>query len=485
MMIPNEELRVLVAEDDPEVRSFLSHALECQRYSVEAVHDGEEALNALAETKGGAYSAVLLDLLMPRRGGLETLRIIRRDFHTLPVIMISAASSVENVATAMKNGATDFLGKPFSHEDLNRVLNAALQPSEAVLDAAEDLAPRVETGPALMGNDPRMRQIASLIPQVAQSEVPILIQGETGVGKEVLARELHAQSGRSRKPFLKLNCAALPHELVESELFGYDRGAFTGAYQRKPGMFELAEGGTILLDEIGDMEFRLQAKLLQVLQDREFQRLGGKETIRVNVRVMAATHRDLEQAMAQGTFRVDLYYRLNVVCFKVPPLRDRLQDLMPLAEFLLAKHVPRGATLPEITPELQRAMMAHSWPGNIREVENLMRKLAVLRDPDLVAFDLEGRSTPPSPATHPVVAATPKTEDEVRAAESAGYGSALEQATQAIRRAEADTVIAALNSTRWNRKRAAAMLNIEYKALLYKMKKLSIESRSPQTVSPT
>jgi two-component system response regulator AtoC len=483
MMMPNEDLRVLVADDDPEVRSFLSHALQCQKYSVEAVHDGEEALNALAETKG-AYSAVLLDLLMPRRGGLETLRMIRRDFQTLPVIMISAASSVENVATAMKSGATDFLGKPFSHEDLNRVLNAALQPGEPALEAAEDPAPRLETGTALLGNDPRMKQISALIPQVAQSEVPILIQGETGVGKEVLARELHAQSCRSRRPFLKLNCAALPHELVESELFGYDRGAFTGAFQRKPGMFELAEGGTILLDEIGDMEFRLQAKLLQVLQDREFQRLGGKETIRVNVRVMAATHRDLEQAMAQGTFRVDLYYRLNVVCFKVPPLRERLQDLMPLAEFLLAKHVPRGVPLPEITPDLQRAMMAHSWPGNIREVENLMRKLAVLRDPDLVAFDLEARSTPSSPATQPVVAARPKA-DDARAAEPAGYGSALEQATQAIRRAEADTVIAALNSTRWNRKRAAAMLNIEYKALLYKMKKLSIESRSAQTVSPT
>jgi two-component system response regulator AtoC len=298
----------------------------------------------------------------------------------------------------------------------------------------------------------------------------VLIQGETGCGKEVLARELNAQSPRASKQFLKLNCAALPSELVESELFGYERGAFTGAFQRKAGMFENADGGTILLDEIGDMDFRLQAKLLQVLQDRTFQRIGGQEPITVDVRVMAATHRDLEQDIVNGRFREDLYYRLNVISICLPPLRDRKEDVLPLAEFLLKKHAMRDVRIPSITPDLKHAMMTYHWPGNIRELENHVRKLLVFRDPDALARDLHAKAR-----RKPLVGVSPAEPHPRPVEPSKSEAPILEKVVQIKRQAETDAILAALNSTRWNRKRAAALLKIDYKALLYKMKKLGIE----------
>src|SRR5262245_41186151 len=261
-----------------------------------------------------------------------------------------------------------------------------------------------------------MRELQSLVSHVGWSEAPVLIQGETGSGKEVLARELHANSPRADKIFLKLNCAALPSELVESELFGYERGAFTGAFQKKKGMFEAADGGTILLDEIGDMDVRLQAKLLQVLQDREFQRIGGKETIKVDVRVISATHRDLEKAIIDGTFREDLYYRLNVINLVLPPLCERREDLVPLAEYLLKKYETPGQPV-ALTRDLRHAMVTYQWPGNVRELENVMRKLTVLRNPDMIAQELMAKATrkstrlaaaPPAQVTEFRATATPE-----------------------------------------------------------------------------
>src|SRR5437879_406179 len=308
--------------------------------------------------------------------------------------MLSGASSPFKVVEAMKSGATDFIPKPVSHDDLKSAIEKALG-NGALNGHVPDILG--EQDRHLKGDHPlagsiRVKSVEPLLRQIGGSEIPVLIQGETGVGKEVIARQLCAQSPRADKVFLKLNCAALPSELVESELFGYERGAFTGAFQKKPGMFEMADGGTILLDEIGDMDFKLQAKLLQVLQDQEFQRLGGKETIRVDVRVIAATHCDLENAIAEGRFREDLYYRLNVVTIPVPPLRERTDEILTLAEFFLKKHARPGMAPLPVTPALHQALIAHYWPGNIRELENVMRKYLVIRDADMIGDDLRMRT---------------------------------------------------------------------------------------------
>jgi two-component system response regulator AtoC len=460
---------VLVAEDEMEVRSYVELALRRQGYLVELVQDGEEAIAFLRE-RSAPVAVVLLDIVMPRKDGIETLKEIRALDKDLPVIMLSGVSNPLTIVEAMKNGATDFLPKPASHEDLRRAIKHALERQSGPPAAPEPPAPGAPPR-SFFGNDSFMKDVQALLPQIGWSEAPVLIQGETGVGKEVLARELHAHSPRAKKPFLKLNCAALPTELVESELFGYERGAFTGAIQKKPGMFEQADGGTILLDEIGDMDVRLQAKLLQVLQDHEFQRLGGKETVKVDVRVLAATHRDLERAIAENSFREDLYYRLNVISLLVPALRDRRDDILPLAEFLIRRHLPPKSTPPALTPELKSAFLEYDWPGNVRELENVIRRFLILQNAEMIVNDLRRKSNrknsdalvqsieqPPPPAP-------------------AGPTPILEHVKEAKNRAERTAILAALQTTHWNRKQAAALLKIDYKALLYKMKKLRIEEK--------
>ena len=478
---------------------------------------------------------MLLDVMMPNRDGLDTLSKIKRTYPGLPVIMISGASSTPNVITAMKNGAADFLCKPIRHDELRKAITRALEVRPADYIPPPRLQPA--SSRAFLGRSPRMKAIQALATQIAWSDAPVLIQGETGTGKEVLARDLHAQSRRAKKLFLKLNCAALPSELVESELFGYERGAFTGAFQKKAGMFEMADGGTILLDEIGDMDVRLQAKLLQVLQDQEFQRIGGKEPIKVDVRVIAATHQDLEKAILDRTFREDLYYRLNVINIHLPPLRERSEDIVPLAEFLIKRHTSPDIPSPPLTPQLENAIVSHNWPGNVRELENFVRKFLVIRDSEMLANELlakasrkpVGTMAAPAPvasdelqpktgrrATDPKPMRAPESLDEVQTrttwmpnspnpapvdkqqdktacrqndAPSAPPGvkqirvepahkaplPILEHVTKAKEQAEAEAILAALNSTHWNRKRAAKLLHIDYKALLYRIKRLHLE----------
>lgn len=460
---------VLLVEDEAEVRSYLEMSLRCEGYSVESAGDGVDAITCLRNASP-PISLVLLDIAMPRQDGMETLRQIRSINPVLPVIMVSGGSSTVNVVEAMRRGATDFLGKPVDYEELRKVVKLVFETQAGNLPNAPEKAPAQSSKTVYVSVNPIMRDIQSVVDQIGWSEAPVLIQGETGVGKEVFARQLHAGSPRASKPFLKMNCAALPSELVESELFGYERGAFTGAFQRKPGFFELADGGTMLLDEIGDMDFKLQAKLLHVLQDREFQRLGGKDTIHVDVRIMAATHCDLESAMVNRTFREDLYYRLNVINLRLPPLRECREDIVPLLEFLLRKHNAQGSGVPPLTPQVRQELTLYDWPGNIRELENFARKLLVLKDPEKLTDELRAKACRRARATAAV-------EDRPQSEPLNVRTPILEQVNRAKDQAETDAILAALNATLWNRKRAASILKIDYKALLYKMKKLSIEDK--------
>jgi two-component system response regulator AtoC len=453
-------------EDGPELRSYLGTAL-CDGSSVDAIEDDQEPLDRLRA--GVPDSAVLLDVMMPERGGVQVLCDFRNSGRNLPVIVISGTDSPGVRVEVMRIGASDFTAKPIRQESLRRALNG-------VLEAAGTAPPRspeqVATSTLFFGSSPAMCELQTASNLVARSDTPVLITGETGSGKEMLARHVHAHSRRAGQPFIKLNCAALRSELVESELFGCEPRMFTGAFQRKPGIFEMADGGTLLLDEIGDMDFKLQAKLLQVLQDHEFKPLGGKETVRVDVRVIAATHQDLEKSIAAGTFRQDLYYRLNVVGLRMPPLREHREDIVQLVGLLVEKHRSDDQPAPEITPALKQALLLHDWPGNVRELENVVRKLTVIRDADLVARGLASLSTRKTLA---VPAFDPPAKPEPVPASA----PILEQVTRARQQAETEAILAALNTTRWNRKKAAALLKIDYKALLYKMKKLAVDGRSP------
>ena len=476
---------ILIVEDEADARNYFEMVVRCLGYPAEIAEDGEEALACLNANR--AIALVLLDLRMPRRDGLETLREMRNSGRHQPVIMLSGAVTTTNVVQAIKAGATDFLAKPISHEDLRAAIRAALNEEGAapLPDGRGSVSAETVPGSEIclteswMGND-----MQAAWRRVAASDVPLLIEGETGSGKEVLARQIHAHSPRAHRPFLKLNCAALPGELVESELFGYERGAFTGAFTSKPGKFEMAQGGTILLDEIGDMDVRLQAKLLNVLQDKECERLGGKDRIPLDVRVMAATHCDLMKAIDDGRFRADLYYRLNVVALRVPSLRERKGDIQAAAEFFLRKHRGNGAAGSLLSPGLRQAMLEYEWPGNLRELENMMRRLLVIQDPDeltrqLVSVSAHRAATgnaPGEPAPSGVIRFQP-----AGAASSLGSGigfPVLEKANESKRKAETEAILRALDASRWNRKQAAKILRIDYKALLYKMRKLEIEQSS-------
>jgi two-component system, NtrC family, response regulator AtoC len=467
---------ILVGEDELEVQAYLETALKCLGYSVELANDGEEVLEVLNSARS-SFSVILLDVFMPGRDGIEILKEIRRIDAQVPVIVISGASSPNSIVAAMKSGATDFLCKPIAHEDLQLALQDAIE-NRVSTPAQQSIRTLPAVKKSYVVRNPKMQEIYSLIQDIGRSEAPVLIQGETGSGKEVFARELHANSPRAAKTFLKLNCAALPSELVESELFGYERGAFTGAFQRRAGMFEMANGGTLLLDEIGDMDVRLQAKLLQVLQDHEFQRIGGKEVIKVDVRVMAATHRNLENAITEGAFREDLYYRLNVINIELPPLRQRTEDIIPLAEYFIKKHASPGSFVPTITPKLKSALLSYRWSGNIRELENMTRRLIVLRNPDLLAAEFLEKESRKCRAQQPLEGTSASDEISDAAESRQPMPSVLQQVTKAKQQAEADAILAALDSTRWNRKQAAVLLQIEYKSLLYKLKKLGLEDRS-------
>jgi DNA-binding NtrC family response regulator len=352
---------------------------------------------------------VILDVIMPELDGVETLRRYRAGGGKAAVVMCSALDEADTVVRAMRAGATDYVTKPFNVEELREILERVVGERPRATVAAA--APRAKG--THLGSSPSMRRVDELIDRIADADVPVLITGESGVGKDVVAREVHARSSRAARVFVKINCAALPGELLESELFGHERGSFTGAQKTKPGQFELADGGTLFLDEIGEMPVAMQAKLLQALQDGEFYRVGGQKKIKVDTRVIVATNVDLGRAMERGTFREDLYYRLNVVEVAIPPLRERREDIPRLLEHFVEKYGNRyGRTMSEVPTEIVERFLTYDFPGNIRELENLVRRLIVLRDPRYVLSELKDRIAelvaPPPLVTHAQpLAATP------------------------------------------------------------------------------
>jgi DNA-binding NtrC family response regulator len=458
---------VLVAENQ-ELHAHLNRRLEDQEYGVLLKKDVPEALLYLRDPSCNA-SVVVFDVAMRRQQDFCALSEISTFRPHLQFIL---------VADKPRNG----WGDPFPVKDNLRILPKSVPQQElfqAVQEAAYVADTLIESAQAeeeLQYDEQSGGNTAAFptpfLMRVGMADVPVLLHGETGVGKEVMARRLCAYSPRAQKPFLKLNCAALPSELVESELFGYEKGAFTGAIIDKPGKFEIAQGGTILLDEIGDMDIRLQAKLLQVLQDGEIQPLGSRKTVKLNVRVLAATHRDLRRAIEQGTFREDLYYRLNVINIVIPPLRERRDEIMPLAESLLRRHLRPGMTEPVITEELKRLMMEYDWPGNVRELENLMRRFLVYQNASMLVSELTRaiNDTKPRPILN--------VSKEYRAAAAAPERiSSMDHLAEVSRQAETRLLLEALEATHWNRRQAAARVNLEYKAFLYKLQKFGIAEK--------
>jgi DNA-binding NtrC family response regulator len=518
---------ILVAGEEAEVRKYLGQAIPSRGFELKFPRSTETATRIAMETDDA--DLLLLDFAKPFQDGFLTLQEFRRLRPDFPVIAFSTADSPRDIVQALNNGANDFLVRPETSRDFVNAIERVLPHESVEEEAAEEDCSFL----ALQGS--WSSKIELLLDRASTSIVPLLLRGETGVGKEVIARRFHQRSPRAGGPFLKINCAALPSELIESELFGYERGAFTGAFKTTPGKFELANGGTILLDEIGDMDVRLQAKLLQVLQDKEFMRIGAREVSRVDVRVMAATHRDLETAIAQGTFREDLFYRLNIIDVHIPPLRERSDEILPLADMLLRRHATPECPAPGITLLLQRALLDHDWPGNIRELENVMRKFLILRNANWIAEELTSQSRRKKPrlSARAVTPANARLQelsesnairnalnaaqwDRDRAAKLLAMDSAaletrmkelaihygpvpvsdaaekidtqaasiLSEVDVARKAAESEAIIAALNSSHWNRKQAAALLGIDYKALLYKMKKLAIGNKPPEAVRP-
>ena len=403
--------------------------------------------------------------------GLATLAELKKRLPEVPVVMLSGHGQARNIVEAMRLGASDFLRKPFEVEELELAFQKALE-KRALKQEVARLRGRARSETELLllcGDTPRMKDVREIIEQVADTDITVLVRGDSGTGKELVARTLFQLSGRSERPFVKVNCAALPSELLESELFGFEKGAFTGAQKRKLGKFEFADHGTIFLDEISEMHTSLQAKLLQVLQDGEFSRLGGESDVRVDTRIIAATNRNLEQAVAEGTFREDLYYRLNVVTIQIPPLCDRRDGIPLLVDYFLQKNNEQyGKSLKQLSPETMNVFMQYRWPGNVRELENMVRRMVVLGNEQAVLEEIAQRG---GGEPGPEEGGDSLDLDALGVDFSDSEGIDLKAISRrAAQIAEKRVIERVLQQTRWNRKEAAERLQISYKALLYKMK---------------
>lgn len=383
--------RILIIDDEEGIRESLSGVLHDEGYEVEAVDSGESGLAAISDHRP---DLVFLDVWLPGIDGLETLSRIRETDKELAVVMISGHGNIETAVNATRSGAYDFLEKPLSLDRVLLVAGRALE-RKSLEKENRELKKTLQKKWTLVGESPQMREIRSQIEMAARSKSRVLITGESGTGKEIVAHLLHALSPRANKPFVELNCAAIPHELIESELFGHEKGSFTGAFDQKKGKFELANGGTLFLDEIGDMSFNTQAKLLRVLEGQSFQRVGGSKDISVDVRVIAATNKDIEAMIRDDKFRSDLFFRLNVIPVCLPPLRERGEDIPLLAlHFLSLLAEEYGQPRKELSKEALEKLTTHDWPGNIRELRNLVERLVIMTPSETISnIGLEGADT--------------------------------------------------------------------------------------------
>jgi two-component system response regulator AtoC len=457
--------RVLIVDDEAGVRESLRMILK-DRYDLEAAATGEEALELIDRE---APDVVLLDILMPGIDGIEVLERVKANPAAPQVIMLTATKTVKTAVTAMKLGAFDYVTKPFDVDELLVIVERAVRASALVREVE---ALRAEVGARygfdnIIGSAPKMRDALRTVSMVAPLKTTVLITGESGTGKELIAKAVHFHSPRAQRPLVALNCAAIPENLLESELFGHERGAFTDAHAKKLGQFELADQGTIFLDEIGDMPASTQAKILRVLESGEFTRVGGGQPVRVDVRVIAATNRDLAQGMADGTFRSDLYYRLNVVSIHLPSLRERREDIVPLVRhFLRAKTLELGVPEKTFSNDAMDLLLAYHWPGNVRELENVIERTLVLsQGATMTAGDLPHYMSADGSIALPVQQSVLRGETKL---------------DEAVGQFEQDLIRRALSQTQFNQTRAAELLGTTRRILKYKMDKLGIREQSAQ-----
>ncbi len=455
---------ILIVDDEPTMLRYLRTLLEVEGYRVDTATNGAEAIQRLQQAP--LPDLLLLDVLMPVMDGLQALEQVRSLHPGLKVVMLSCVSDTRKVVQAIRLGAQDYLTKPFQKADLDAIIEQCLgtksESSQHVQGDIEDLGDDV----FFVAASPAMKKIRSQAKLVANVDIPVLMLGESGTGKEVVSRLIHKYSPRAHRTFLKVNCAAVPADLLESELFGYEPGAFTGATHSKPGKFELCNKGTILLDEIGEMPPQLQAKLLHVLQDQQFSRLGSRTVVKVDVRIIAATNIDIPKAIAEKKLREDLYYRLNGFTITLPPLRERREEISILLRHFISQVAESyGRQSMTVSPRLLEACERYSWPGNLRELGNFVKRFMVLGDEEMAIAEL----TPPS------------TERAMGAAAGAGVVSAggLKGLVRGVKdEAEIEAISKALDETNWNRKKAAMLLKISYKALLYKIRQYDIQRTS-------
>ena len=373
-----EKAKILIAEDEKTQRDLLEGFLKKEGFSVEATSDGKQAIEKI---EGTFFDIAFLDYKMPELDGLHTLREIRKRFPDLPVVMMTAYGTVETAVASMKEGAIDYLTKPIDLDELLLIIRKILERSNLIREN-KDLKARLQeryTFQNIIYGSPKMEEVMGLVARVAPSQATVLIRGESGTGKELIANAIHYASTRSEKPLIKVSCSAIPETLLESELFGHEKGSFTGAIQKRIGRFEEEDGGTIFLDEIGELSASTQVKLLRILQEKEFQRLGSNHTLKTDVRVIAATHRNLEEAMKKSLFREDLYYRLNVISILLPPLRERKEDIPILLDHFFKKYLEiNQKKIHDLSKEARTILLRHSFPGNVRELENLIERAVVL-----------------------------------------------------------------------------------------------------------